>query len=604
MDTFRVAALSSYEKLLLSGGHLFEHPAGPEIFRHHFGMFLRDQVRPVGKAKSIDDFVEVKAAQYAHTVKSENRDYSIYFRDAWKYVFDGPISFEQPKADTTSLLEQRLIDDIEALSNHQRQVLDILFERGSAAITVEIFEPVKSISGKLFKEIAERISSNYQAIYRETYGEYIFEGTGLISRNIEEGALLKYRYDLYKQLFIDLNFGRLFTGIPFRLEEFRGSVEHVRFLTNIRTFTQGLDDNDIPKLGQVLRRILPLGQIGGVVNSPIDKQLAIVSQAIEACGADKFHETYSDTLRQIQPSVGFASEVAIQYKLSGNSYMYQHEVCLVVAAPQEFSSVRRSLTRLNIRVTEGVLVGRRSAMVFDLQRGQSGESTRVYVLAASRKGKAPMKDLLDNISSAVIHPSAVIMVGMMAAIKGKSEILDVVTPLSIFDATGISTKGTETNIEPEGGRFDQVLHSLVQNMDWSDLFEGGLKLITHKKTVVVPGKFDDLTVEIAEKALSLDRENVVGLEMEAAALTERQALNEFVNESTRYLMVKGVADYAGEKIDEAEVDKLKRMLGEKSAALSDPDPTNNSELKQVLQDEATMRSVLVAIKIIQAIPMV
>jgi hypothetical protein len=63
-------------------------------------------------------------------------------------------------------------------------------------------------------------------------------------------------------------------------------------------------------------------------------------------------------------------------------------------------------------------------------------------------------------------------------------------------------------------------------------------LITHKYSVCVAAKFDNLTSELAQTALASDAENVIGIEMEGSALTAKQSSQRRNDEATSYLMIR------------------------------------------------------------------
>jgi hypothetical protein len=69
-------------------------------------------------------------------------------------------------------------------------------------------------------------------------------------------------------------------------------------------------------------------------------------------------------------------------------------------------------------------------------------------------------------------------------------------------------------------------------------------------------------------------------------------------------MIKGVADYAGEKATDDDIVKLQSELksaGAKDAEnlLTDPDPTANKSLKALIQKIATIRAMRVALALLE-----
>jgi hypothetical protein len=148
--------------------------------------------------------------------------------------------------------------------------------------------------------------------------------------------------------------------------------------------------------------------------------------------------------------------------------------------------------------------------------------------------------------------------------------------------------------------LDAKVHNLAAFIDPKKFRDPSIRLISHKKTVTFSAKIDDLTHDLAVSALNIDRDNVVGLEMEGSALIEMQSRN-FGSRGTRYLMIKGVADYAGEQPDKAEVRNLANIASIKDH-LSDPDPTKATDLKAALQREATRRAFLVTLELLKKLP--
>ena len=270
---------------------------------------------------------------------------------------------------------------------------------------------------------------------------------------------------------------------------------------------------------------------------------------------------------------------------------------IVVAAVQELDAVRRGLDGLSLAREEHFL-DNRMVETFRLTNSRGGEIV-VGLMLPLQKGKSETKSLLESIKN---HSSAehVIMVGMMAGIKGKCQLLDVLSPLTIYDVTSIGTRDGKFIVEPEAGTADAKLHNLVASIDPIKFGHPAIHLTSHKKTVTFSAKIDDLTHDLAVAALNIDRENVVGLEMEGSALIEMQTRN-FGSRDVRYLMIKGVADYAGERPDDAEVETLADIPGIKDH-LSDPDPTKSTDLKATLQREATRRALLVALELLKRLP--
>jgi nucleoside phosphorylase len=195
------------------------------------------------------------------------------------------------------------------------------------------------------------------------------------------------------------------------------------------------------------------------------------------------------------------------------------------------------------------------------------------------------------------RPRAVVMVGMMAGVRGKANLLDVVIPRTVFDGTAVGTREGAVVAEPEAADIDPRLHHWVTNYDWgADPRTKMLTLLAHKKTVTVAAKIDDISHELAKAAIGIDKENVVGLEMEGIALADRQKRQPLLGRSVAYLMVKGVADFAGHEATAEDVASLPPHL--RAKARDNPNPVMNRPLRAALQREATRRSMAVAVTIL------
>jgi hypothetical protein len=269
---------------------------------------------------------------------------------------------------------------------------------------------------------------------------------------------------------------------------------------------------------------------------------------------------------------------------------------IVVAARQELEAVRRCLDELGIVRSQHSLHDR-MVETFNLP-GAQGQNIVVGLMIPLAKGKTEMKSLLEAVKN---HSRAkhVVMVGMMAGIKGKSKLLDVLAPFTIFDVSSIGTKGGRFIVEPQAGNMDAILNHNATVIDPRVFPE--IELICHKNTVTFSAKIDDITHDIAVAALNVDRENVIGLEMEGSALVEMQSRH-FGPRKSAYLMIKGVADYAGERPDKEEIEELKKVPSIARLLNTISDPTNDRELKGALQREATRRSFIVALELLKRLP--
>jgi nucleoside phosphorylase len=164
---------------------------------------------------------------------------------------------------------------------------------------------------------------------------------------------------------------------------------------------------------------------------------------------------------------------------------------------------------------------------------------KVAIMLATEKGERGMNALLDQISSNK-KPKRIIMVGMMAGIMGKVNLLDVVAPAFVSEAAiGTDRSGCVTD-EPKWGPLDMALHRWLSTADRDTDDLRGITVVTHKKTVCVPAKIDNITHDIVQKLLATDRMNIVGIEMEVSALAAKQLYSWASDKNVRCLMIKGV----------------------------------------------------------------
>jgi hypothetical protein len=199
------------------------------------------------------------------------------------------------------------------------------------------------------------------------------------------------------------------------------------------------------------------------------------------------------------------------------------EACLqsfvVVAAGQELAAVRSYLD------AEGAI--RKNYPLSDTWSVERISITRTkqieFCLAiAPGQGVGKMGALLDFIQKEAA-PKTVILVGMMGGIRGKSGLLDVQAPGNIIDGSRLGTRDGRIVPEPHGSDLDPTLHTRLHSIDHGRHKIDDIKVVTHKHSLCVAAKFDDLTPELAQAALRVDPENIIGIEMEGSALTARQS---------------------------------------------------------------------------------
>jgi nucleoside phosphorylase len=269
---------------------------------------------------------------------------------------------------------------------------------------------------------------------------------------------------------------------------------------------------------------------------------------------------------------------------------------IVVAAAQELAAIRAHNKANGLSVKREQTLARRNADIVTVPMAD-GPSLEVGILLASRKGSESMGELLGALDQ-YERPRWVIMVGMMAGVKEKSQLLEVIAPQTIYNGQSVGTKDGKIVVEPDGAKVDPVLHEYLHSMDKDVLSESGIKLTTHKHTVTVSAKIDDWLHELSQMVLAVDSENIIGLEMEGWAVAQRQLEQARSDTKTGYIMIKGVADYAGGALDEGEIDNLKKLPNLVDLMIN-PDPTNSLDFKNALQRLATIRAYNVALDLVR-----
>lgn len=591
MKTFQTVCITSFEDMTLSGGHLFEHKAALAIYRAHADLFLRGQIRPVGATTQLDEFAVLKAEQYAHLSGDKSRDYGIYVGDGWKRHFNRPVQIMVSSKDTSGLLAQRLRMDPIIPEIMRSRIEDIINSRQNRAITIPLFSKSNLFSDTDLSVISDSISRNYATVYRDLYGGWIFVGSGLIAENIETLRGAEFEFRVFDYICRELNLTRVFDQ-KMRLAELRGSIEHVRFVRALRKRFNIAKPDQSWMVGQILGAVLNKRDFGRSVRRDPDSQFASVAQVLDSFDDMNFEVLYEEVSRN---RTGSQSDKMSDRKT--RSSRVSPRAYIVVAVRRELEAVRRAIADAGYAHSEARLA-RRDGEIFWLPLG-SGDTLPVGLLIATAGGKSSMSDLISAIER-FERPELVLMAGMMAGIKKKAVLLEVIAPSAIYDVTALGTKEGAITSEPESFRTTPIMRQKLAAVDWSHPPTTALKVTTHKKTATVAAKIDDISHELAQAALQVDHENIVGLEMEGAALNEMQELQSFHAGSVQYLMVKGVADYAGELISDAEAAELASSLANNTVLTADADPTNNLTLKALLQTEATRRSFLVCERVIRS----
>ncbi len=357
----------------------------------------------------------------------------------------------------------------------------------------------------------------------------------------------------------------------------------------------------VQRLIDVAHQVPPIDTSGGITDSIafFERKKAALTQSAADTEALLFAKT--DEENKLKAIFRRLTVRSLAEKVPKGPISRFAKTFIAVAAQQELQAIRTYLDTIHAK-----RVNSRLSLTFPCEHVTvgAGDSLAFTLVLAPGQAIEDMSELLNVIQSGA-SPETVLLVGMMAGLPGKSKLLEVQAPRNIINATRLGTRDGHIVPEPHGRDVDPILHNLLQALDRNQLDIGDIPVVTRKKSACVSAKFDDLTPELAHAALACDPENVVGIEMEGSALTARQAAQRRVGESTGYLMIKGVADYAGATPLADEVNALRPTLEQFSmdatVLLADPNPTSNKLLKSVLQEIATVRAMRVALALLVAI---
>lgn len=357
----------------------------------------------------------------------------------------------------------------------------------------------------------------------------------------------------------------------------------------------------VQRLIDIADRTRPIDTSGGIKDSAVLVEHRRAALRQNAADTDALLSAKAQEEKKLEAILAGSTVQARVDKVMERATNPFAKTFIAVAAQQELEAIRAYLDTAGAK-----RVQRRLSPTFPSEHvtAGAGDAVKFTLVLAPGQAVEDMSDLLNVIQSEA-SPEAVILVGMMAGLPGKSKLLDVQSPRNIINATRLGTRDGSIVPEPHGRDVDPTLHHILQALDRAQFGIGDIPVVTRKKSACVAAKFDDLTPELAQAALACDPENVVGIEMEGAALTARQAAQRRGGESTGYLMIKGVADYAGAKPHADEVKSLEPTLSQFSpgagALLADPDPTSNKPLKSILQKIATVRAMRVALALLTEI---
>jgi hypothetical protein len=165
------------------------------------------------------------------------------------------------------------------------------------------------------------------------------------------------------------------------------------------------------------------------------------------------------------------------------------ESFVVVAARQELDAVRSYLDQEGAHRETSDLSANWSVERVSIDQGTPIEFT---LILAPGQGLGDMADVLSFIQKEA-KPKTVILVGMMAGIPGKSRLLDVQAPRNIINGTRLGTRGGRIVPEPQGRDVDPILHHRLQSLDRTNRKIADIPLVTHKRTVCVAAKLDEVS---------------------------------------------------------------------------------------------------------------
>lgn len=270
---------------------------------------------------------------------------------------------------------------------------------------------------------------------------------------------------------------------------------------------------------------------------------------------------------------------------------------IVFALPSELHAAKIYLRESGAKIISNRKIGA-SYPVEYAEIDIGSDKYKFGLMCSGLTGSETMKALLVTLDNNV-SPCNVILVGMMAGKKGKSKLLNVIAPTEIYDGRNLGTKnGIITTKDLKSFPVDLRLLSRLQSSLGDTQDELKLRIITDRKTASFGSTIDDIDHELARAVFDYDQK-IIGLEMEGYALVQQQ-LDQLRNDNpnVQYIMIKGIADYAGEIPDIDEVEELRKIPALEDF-LEPPCPRDNDELKERLQKLATQNALRVAMDLLK-----
>lgn len=273
------------------------------------------------------------------------------------------------------------------------------------------------------------------------------------------------------------------------------------------------------------------------------------------------------------------------------------EYFLVVAASQELDAGLAWIDEKGWGVEKQNIANRTGRRIE--MKLANGSKLNVGMLCATHKGNMSSRELISDV---VRHesPKCLLMVGMMGGIPGKVNLMDIVCPMIVYDGTAIGTKDGAILLEGRPLPMHERIPDILNNLG-SKTYKGiELNIIKNKHSVSVGEKIDDLTPELSKAILDKDAENIVGLEMEAYAVTHANLHQQLHDENVVFGVFKSVADFCStiDEIDDKTSEKIAKLVDLNQ--FSEPhNPTKNKELKAKLQSEGTKLSFELAMYVLE-----
>jgi predicted nucleotide-binding protein len=299
LEAFEICALMTFEPIAMSAGNLLEHKAYPEIYKAYQRLFIRGDIFLLSKDNDLFELVYRKNSQYQHVILDHNaeRDYSAYTGKSWKRDFDGPLVFEPKYFDTTEILIKKFVSALDLSGDEfTKKVVGTLENTRGKAVTIEVFRQSAMFTEFELRRLAKIISEDYTSTYQNETQSAGFSHTGLVARNFDGVTTANFDYRIYRDLFKALSLKpRSYQELKSWLE-FRGDVEHRRFIHIIREFTKDVEYDGLQRVPEIIRRIIPRDINGAQENRSIPQVIEKISDCFEKNGYEDFEALYLDAV--------------------------------------------------------------------------------------------------------------------------------------------------------------------------------------------------------------------------------------------------------------------------------------------------------------------